>query len=106
MKLLISIVFVALIVYAVYTAKYLSSRAKKVCIVIVVISGVLPIIGIIAGIICDFITASKATEWFPILWMLGGGIGMALSVVLVLILGIIVIIYETICRFRNRSQDN
>lgn len=63
MKLLISIVFIVLIVYAVYMAKYLSSRAKKVCIVIVVISGALPIIGIIAGIICDFITASKATEY-------------------------------------------
>ena len=34
MKLLISIILIALIVYAVYIAKYLSPRGKKVCTVV------------------------------------------------------------------------
>ena len=72
MKLLISIVLVALIMYAVYIAKDLSSRAKKICTVIAiviaivtgVVSGVLPIVGVIVGFKCDLTVASKATEWF------------------------------------------
>lgn len=118
MKLLISIVLVALIVYAVYIAKYLSPRGKKVCTVVAiviaivtgVVSGVLPIVGVIVGFKCDLTVASKATEWFPMLWMLGGAagiaIGVALGIILALILGIIVIVWGTICKYRTRSQNN
>lgn len=118
MKLLISIILIALIVYAVYTAKYLSPRGKKVCTVVAIViaivtgvtSGVLPIVGVIVGFKCDLTVASKATEWFPMLWMLGGAagiaIGVALGIILALILGIMVIIWGTICKYRSRSQNN
>lgn len=107
-----------MIVYAVYMARYLSSRAKKVCTVIAIViaivtgmvSGVLPIVGVVIGFRCDLTVASKATEWFPMLWMLGGAagmaIGVALGIILALILGIIVIVWGNICKYRNHSQDN
>ena len=84
--------------------------AIVIAIVTGMVSGVLPIVGVVIGFRCDLTVASKATEWFPMLWMLGGAagmaIGVALGIILALILGIIVIVWGNICKYRNHSQDN
>ena len=45
----------------------------------------LPFVGAIIGLLGDLAVASQSVEWFPVLWMYGGFIGMIASLVVVII---------------------
>ena len=45
----------------------------------------LPFVGAIIGFLGDLAVASQSVEWFPVLWMYGGFIGMIASLVVVII---------------------
>lgn len=45
----------------------------------------LPFVGAIIGLLGDLAVASQSVEWFPVLWMYGGFIGMIASLVVMII---------------------
>ena len=45
----------------------------------------LPFVGAIIGFLGDLAVASQSVEWFPVLWMYGGFIGMIASLVVMII---------------------
>lgn len=94
------IVYIALIIYALYMTKYLPSQGIKTGLIIGMF---FPSIGVGIGFICDLVTAYRAVEWFPIFSIFGGMCGLGIGVIITFVLSIIIIIWANICKHRSQS---
>lgn len=98
---LLAVILILLIGYTIYMTKYLSLSGLRIAMIIGALFIGFPFLGVLGGFACDLLVAYHATEWFPIIWMLGGAFGGVVGFVGCIVLCIVIILRANISKRRN-----
>lgn len=103
---LLALILIPLIGYTVYMTKYLSLSGLRIAMIIGALFIGFPFLGVLGGFACDLLIAYHATEWFPIIWMIGGAFGGIVGVVGCIVLCVVIILRANISKHRSLDLNN